>query len=132
MDILSVVGKQARALHWKSLTLHLESRRATVAGAQVPATGAEFSLLHILVSRRNVAMSKDAILNALFGDGHRRDPRMVDVFVARLRTALAAHGLADAIETVAGRGYAVLDAGDLGHDPVLPAFHDDHFALLAA
>ena len=131
MDILSVVGERARFLQWKSLTLDLESRRAEVDCVALRASPAEFTMLQLLVSRRNVAMTKDAILLALFGADHGRDPRIVDVFVARLRTALGARGLHGIIETVCGRGYAVLDAdGDEG-DPAMPVTDNRIGALLA-
>lgn len=109
MDILSVVGKRKRLLQWRSLTLDLEQQCLRVGEVDVPASRAEFGLMRLLVSRRNVPMSKCAIMSALFGAGHGRDLRQVDIFVARLRKALSVFGLDDAIATLSGRGYAVLD-----------------------
>ena len=109
MDIPGIVGHQGGQLHWRSLTLDLNQQSLSVQGISVPASRAEFGLLHLLISRRNVAMSKAAIMAALFGAHHGRDLRHVDIFVARLRKSLSAFGLGDVISTLSGRGYAVLD-----------------------
>lgn len=61
-------------------------------------------------------MTKEFIMSRLFGTDHGRDLRQVDMFVARLRQSLSAFGLAGLIQTIAGRGYAVLD-DDMDESP---------------
>jgi DNA-binding response OmpR family regulator len=89
--------------------LDLDQHCVRVGNRVVAASNAEFDLLHLLISRRNLPMSKDFIMSWLFGHDHGRDLRQVDMFVARLRKSLAAFGLAGLISTISGRGYAVLD-----------------------
>ena len=120
MRNLEKVGTVERVLRWKTLTLNLDLRRARVNGAQLELRPAEFDILLLLLSRRNVALSKDAILEAVYAPQDRPDPRMIDVFVHRLRRKLAAAGLANAIASVWGRGYAVADWGDGDAGPEEP------------
>ncbi|MDP9095251.1 MAG: winged helix-turn-helix domain-containing protein [Pseudomonadota bacterium] len=91
------------------MTLDLEQQCICIGGAALAASPAEFSLLRLLITRRNIPMTKDAIMAILYGPAHGRDPRRADFFVARLRKILTPFGLGDAISTIAGRGYAILD-----------------------
>ena len=112
MELLTVVEKRNRVMRWRSLMLDLDQRCLRVGTSVVAASRAEFALLHLLISRRNLPMSKDAIMAGLFGADHGRDLRQVDMFVARLRQSLSQFGLAGLISTVGGRGYAVIDEGE--------------------
>ena len=109
MELLAVVEHQSRVVHWQSLTLDLDDQCLRVGSSVVPASRAEIGLLHLLLSRRNLPMTKDFIMGRLFGNEHGRDVRQIDMFVAKLRRSLAAFGLAGLISTINGRGYAVLD-----------------------
>ena len=109
MELLLVVGKQSRVVRWRSLMLDLDQHCLRVGQQAVAASRAELGLLHLLLSRRNVPMSRECIMSRLFGDAHGRDLRQADMFVARLRHRLAGFGLAGLIQTIHGRGYAVVD-----------------------
>ena len=108
MGFLSVAGQKARRLRIGSLTLDFDERVIRYAGDILPASPAEFDVLKCLATHRNVPLSKEHIAQAVFGSDHDRDPRQIDVFVARLRRSLMSSGLPEMIATVAGRGYAVL------------------------
>ena len=112
VKLLTVEKKRNRIVHWHSIALDLDRTRLSIGNKIIASSPAEFSLLHLLVSRRNLPMTKEFIMSRLFGDDHGRDLRQVDMFVARLRQSLSAVGLAGLIQTVAGRGYAVLDDHD--------------------
>ena len=109
MGILAVVTSAARILRWNSLAVDQDLQTIAVAGTIIATTPAEFRLFEFLVSNRDIPLSKEAILETLFGPGHGRNLRQVDIFVARLRQSFNAAGVGDVISTVAGRGYAVLD-----------------------
>ncbi len=109
VELLAVVDKKSRVLSWGSLSLDIDQRSVKAGGQIIAASAAEFGLLHLLISRRNLPMTKETIMAWLFGPEHGRDLRQVDMFVARLRQSLAACGLASLIQTVSGRGYAVMD-----------------------
>ena len=73
-------------------------------GRECPLTTAEFDLVRVLVERRGLAVSRDAIARSVFGRPFRPEDRTVDNLVLRLRRKLDA---ADpwAIKTVRGAGY---------------------------
>ena len=109
VELFLAEKKQTRVIRWKSIALDLDQHRISVDNDLVSASRAEIGLLHLLISRRNLPMTRDFIMSALFGPEHGRDSRQVDMFVARLRRSLAVFGLGGLVQTVSGRGYAILD-----------------------
>ena len=109
MNVLTVVENETRLMRWKSMTLDLDRRTAQCGGVPIAVSPAEFNLLRLLIGRRNIPLEKDFIMSSLFGPDHGRDLRQADFFVARLRRLLAPFGLGDAISTIAGRGYTMVD-----------------------
>jgi DNA-binding response OmpR family regulator len=72
------------------------------AGTVVDCTGKEFELLRYLAENRGRALSRQQILDGVWGYGWYGDARTVDVHVAQVRKKL---GGAVAITTVRGVGY---------------------------
>jgi len=83
------------------------------AGERLDLTRTEFDLLLLFVRRAGEALSRDAILDAVWGSDVVVDVRTVDNFVSSLKKKLAWTG-ADpwAIETVRGYGYRFVLDGD--------------------
>ncbi|MGH9001366.1 MAG: response regulator transcription factor [Acidimicrobiia bacterium] len=77
-----------------------------VADRTVDLTTKEFELLRHLAERRGLALSRQQILDGVWGHGWYGDPRTVDVHVAQVRKKLAG---AVAITTVRGLGYRLDD-----------------------
>ena len=66
----------------------------------------EFSLLDVLIRNRNLALSREKLLELAWGFDYEGDTRTVDVHVQRLRKKL---GLEQQIETVYKLGYRLND-----------------------
>jgi two-component system phosphate regulon response regulator PhoB len=66
----------------------------------------EFKLLSVLVERRGKILSRDTLLQDVWGYQNAIDTRTVDTHVRRLREKLGA--AADRIVTVRGEGYRFL------------------------
>jgi DNA-binding response OmpR family regulator len=79
----------------------------SVDGAPVRLTRREFELLRYLVQNRNRVVSRDRLLERVWGYDRLVDTRSVDVHVGRLRSKL--QGAAGQIETVIGLGYRFVD-----------------------
>lgn len=126
MDMLTVAGKQARLVQWQSLVLDLDGCTVRASGVLLGASPAEFALLRLLIARRDVPLAREFIMESLFGSEHGRDLRQADVLIARLRRLVTPFGLANAICTVAGRGYALVADSHIIDSPL------DGFARLAA
>ncbi len=78
-----------------------------VDGAAVKLTRREFELLRYLVDNRNRVLSRDRLLERVWGYEHVIETRSVDVHVGRLRAKLGAAGRQ--IETVVGLGYRFIE-----------------------
>ena len=79
----------------------------TVDGAAVRLTRREFELLKYLVENRNRVLSRDRLLERVWGYDRMVETRSVDVHVGRLRGKLGAAG--KQIETVVGLGYRFIE-----------------------
>jgi DNA-binding response OmpR family regulator len=82
--------------------IDLGRREVRANGAVVDCTGKEFELLRYLAENRGRALSRQQILDGVWGYGWYGDARTVDVHVAQVRKKL---GDAVAITTVRGVGY---------------------------
>ncbi len=74
-----------------------------VDGVPVRLTRREYELLQFLVENRNRVLSRDRLLERVWGYDHAVETRSVDVHVGRLRAKLGPAGAQ--IETVIGLGY---------------------------
>jgi two-component system alkaline phosphatase synthesis response regulator PhoP len=89
------------------LTADFEAVSIAVDGAPVRLTRREFELLRYLVQNKNRVVSRDRLLERVWGYDRLVETRSVDVHVGRLRTKLRAAG--HQIETVIGLGYRFID-----------------------
>jgi DNA-binding response OmpR family regulator len=100
-------SRQPRAYRGKHLAADFEAVSVTVDGAPVRLTRREFELLQYLVENRNRVLSRDRLLERVWGYERVVETRSVDVHVGRLRAKLAAAG--PQIETVVGLGYRFVE-----------------------
>jgi two-component system, OmpR family, copper resistance phosphate regulon response regulator CusR len=85
------------------LTLDLLHRQADAGAGPVPLTSREFQLLWELMHHPGAVVSKDDLLDHVWGGATDSVSNVVDVYVRRLRSRLGA----DVITTVRGEGYCV-------------------------
>jgi DNA-binding response OmpR family regulator len=78
-----------------------------VDGTSIKLTRREFELLKYLVENRNRVLSRDRLLERVWGYERIIETRSVDVHVGRLRQKLGAAG--HQIETIVGLGYRFVD-----------------------
>jgi DNA-binding response OmpR family regulator len=91
-----------------ALRVDAGARRAEIDGEAVPLTFSEFELLRALLAADGRLLSRQQLLDAIFGGHDFRDPRAIDVHVHHLRDKLtAAGGDGSAIVTVRGAGYRI-------------------------
>jgi DNA-binding response OmpR family regulator len=84
------------------VVLDRESRDVTVAGRAVELTAKEFDLLAYFISNSGAVLSRDLLLDRVWGITYPGGTRTVDVHVAQLRRKLARP---DLIRTLRGAGY---------------------------
>ncbi len=77
----------------------------TVGGNEVILTLKEFELLNLLLENRGRVMTRDQLLNSIWGYGFDGENRTIDVHIRTLRQKLGSCG--QYIETVRGIGYKI-------------------------
>lgn len=82
--------------------IELSARRVSVGGAEVALTGREFDILAALARRAGVAVSREQVLDEVWGHSTQAGSRALDVHLTSLRGKLARPGL---LSTVRGFGY---------------------------
>lgn len=80
-------------------------RTVTVAGEPVTLTYKEFELLCMLLKNRELVLTRDQLLNSVWGYAFDGENRTVDVHIRTLRQKLGKCG--DLVETVRGVGYKI-------------------------
>jgi len=92
--------------------MDLGTRRVERGGDEVKLTAREFELLAYLMRHPGQVLSREQILNAVWGFDHEPGTNVLEVYVSYLRTKLRRNGSDAPIETVRGAGYRLLDSGD--------------------
>lgn len=90
------------------LTVLPDSYEAYVAGRRVLLASKEFEVLRYLIVHAGKAMTREHIINAVWGYEYAGDPRIVDTLIKRLRHKLFDEGAGQvhfAITTIFGVGY---------------------------
>jgi len=85
------------------LTIDFDDVRASCDGASVKLTNKEFSLLSTLAKKRGRVVTRQQLLDQVWGYSYYGEARTLDVHIRRLRQKLGRCG--DCIETVVGVGY---------------------------
>ena len=91
----------------RHLAADFDAVSVTVDGHAVRLTRREFELLRYLVQNKNRVVSRDRLLERVWGYDRLVETRSVDVHVGRLRSKLGEAGRQ--IETVVGLGYRFID-----------------------
>jgi two-component system alkaline phosphatase synthesis response regulator PhoP len=104
-SLLRRAAPEGTALEADGLRMDLESRKVSLGSREVALSMKEFELLHLLLSHRNKALSRQFILQEVWGYGAGIDvaSRVVDVTLGHLRDKLGAWG--KKVTSVRGLGY---------------------------
>jgi two-component system cell cycle response regulator CtrA len=105
-----VIVYSPSAIRTGKLVLDPAIKTVTVDDGRLSLTGKEYAILELLSFRKGTSLSKEMILNHLYGRIDGPELKIIDVFVCKLRKKLAqATGGTHYIETVWGRGYTLRD-----------------------
>jgi DNA-binding response OmpR family regulator len=98
---------QDEVLAAREIILRRDSHEVTVAGALVELTSKEFDLLGCFLEHPGIVLSRERLLDLVWGMTYPGGTRTVDVHVAQLRRKL---GDPEGIRTVRGSGYKLVPA----------------------
>jgi DNA-binding response OmpR family regulator len=96
-------GEEAAGYRLNGLELFERAYDLRLDGRSANLTPREFELLHFLVKNRNIVLSRDTILDQVWGIDFDGDDRIVDTFIKRLRQKMNRY--AGHVVTVRGNGY---------------------------
>ncbi|MBQ6670154.1 MAG: response regulator transcription factor [Firmicutes bacterium] len=113
--VAAVLARKARAeggtkqttLVSGGLEVNTESRTVTVDGVKIDCTLKEYEILAYLMQNKNIALSRDRMLQDIWGYDFFGDDRTIDTHIKNLRGRLGAYR--DKITTVRGIGYKFED-----------------------
>src|SRR5690554_4006239 len=106
--VLRRVGQQptpVTTLSAGGLTMDVERHSVRVHGEEVTLTFKEFSLLKYLLENKGFVLTRDQLLQEVWGYDYEGETRTVDVHIRTLRQKLGVAG--SVIETVRGVGYRI-------------------------
>jgi DNA-binding response OmpR family regulator len=101
-SVLRRTKKESNSFVMGSTTVDFGKRTATVDDVPIELTNQEFELLEVLIRNRNLALSRDKLLDLAWGYDYFGDSRTVDVHITKLRQKLH---LQDYIKTIYKLGY---------------------------
>ncbi len=93
----------ADVITFEEVSINVPNYRVTVAKKEVPFPRKEFETLVYLIRNRGRVMTRQALLDAVWGENVYVVDRTVDVHIRKIREKLGKHG--NHIETVKGVGY---------------------------
>jgi len=99
-------GRGGRPIEVGSLRIDPRRREATVGTRRLELRAREFDLLAALARDAGVVLTRDVLLEGVWGTDFPGETRTVDVHVAEVRKKLGADG--PAIETIRGLGYRLV------------------------
>jgi two-component system cell cycle response regulator CtrA len=111
-------GHSSATISVGNLEVDLNRHLALVEGEPLSLTGKEFRIVEFLALRKGSVLSKTAFLGHLYGGMDEPEPKIIDVFICKLRRKLEVAGARGvSIDTVWGQGYILRETEAMGHVP---------------
>ena len=96
-----------------NLIVDLSRNYAKVGEKRLDLTAKGFRIIEFLALRKGAVLSKDAFLSHLYGGIDEPEPKIIDVFICKLRRKLVDNGAEGLnIDTVWGQGYTLREIRD--------------------
>ncbi|EPF30725.1 hypothetical protein HMPREF9194_01044 [Treponema maltophilum ATCC 51939] len=99
-------------LKLRGIELNRDSMEVKINKERIALSKTEYLLLKTFIENKNVVLSRDKIINAVWGENHYIDENSVDVYVRYLRSKIDDKAGEEYISTVRGAGYVMRDTSD--------------------
>jgi DNA-binding response OmpR family regulator len=93
---------ESRVVRVRDLEIDLDARRVSTDGGEIELTAKEFDILAVLARNQGVAVSRQRLLDEVWGDAYLAVSRSLDVHLTGLRAKLGRPGL---VATIRGFGF---------------------------
>jgi len=97
----------SEVLSLADLTLEPDAHRCRRGAREVPLTRTEFALLEVLIRNANIVVTRDRLLDRVWGWDGDTLSNSLDVYIGYLRRKLEADGESRLVHTVRGIGYVL-------------------------
>ncbi|PYE52632.1 response regulator transcription factor [Paenibacillus barcinonensis] len=101
-DISSVADNR---LAYEDIILDNDSREVFRDGKRLELTAKEFELLHLFMQNPRRVLSRDLIMDKIWGYDYSGESNVLEVYIAMLRQKTEEHGGKRVIQTIRGAGY---------------------------
>lgn len=101
--------KKSHVLNIGKLTMNLDSHQVLIDNQEFELSITEFNLLKLFMKNANKLLSREQILNHVWGRNSFVELRTVDVHILRLRKALKVYNIDHMLKTVRGAGYKLIE-----------------------
>lgn len=101
--------QEADSLVFNDLTLNRKTREVTRHQRSIELTAKEFDLLEYLMTNPKQVLTRDRILEEVWGYDFMGDSNIIEVYIRYLRLKLEADGESRLIQTIRGVGYVLRD-----------------------
>lgn len=100
-------AEESNQLRFEDLVLDVDAREAIRGDHRIELTAKEFDLLHFFMQNPKRVLSRDQIMERIWGYDYSGESNVLEVYVAMLRQKLEEHGGSRLIATVRGAGYVL-------------------------
>ena len=101
------VPKDTSLLKVRSLEMNLQSMSVKIEGKTLNFSKTEYFLLKLFIENAGKVLSRNEILDAIWGEEHFIDENIVDVYIGYLRAKISDVTKEEYIKTVRGVGYII-------------------------
>ncbi len=101
--------QEENLLSCADLTVDVSRHRVTRGGKEIELTGREFSLLQFFMENKTIVLSRDQLLEKVWGYDYMGETNVVDVYVRYLRGKIDEGFEPKLLQTVRGVGYVLRD-----------------------
>ncbi len=101
--------QEENLLSCADLTVDVSRHRVTRGGKEIELTGREFSLLQFFIENKTIVLSRDQLLEKVWGYDYLGETNVVDVYVRYLRGKIDEGFEPKLLQTVRGVGYVLRD-----------------------
>ena len=105
-EVLERTGRQSSRITGGDIEINLNEHQVTKNGQEVSLKPLEYDLLVLLAKNKNMAFTREQLLNQVWGSDYLGETRTVDVHIGQLRKKLE---LFDVIKTIPKIGYRLED-----------------------
>ena len=105
-EVLERTGRQISRITVGDIEINLNEHQVTKNGQEVSLKPLEYDLLVLLAKNKNMAFTREQLLNQVWGSDYLGETRTVDVHIGQLRKKLE---LFDVIKTIPKIGYRLED-----------------------